>query len=220
MATYTTTFDATEDPLSESGAWTSGPGSWDGVRSDGGLAGTSNATQSAGRVDSFTPSVPMYAKGVLGLFESASQFGRVGVAVCFSTSNGDCYALVADDNTPAWRFHKCTDSGSAITQTLMGAEVTSPAPTVGDEMRLEVTDLGGGTIRLEGFINDVSIGTRDDSSSPFTSGRVGFVVTDASFNGFKLTSFIGGDAGGGDPEGPLLRGKLLRGGLLQGVLVR
>lgn len=198
-ATYTTTFDdPAENPLSESANWTNGPGDYDPVQKSGGLAGSADSgggQPTAGVVSSLTPGTDQEATVVLGLFESASQVGRIGPSVRASTTAADSYSCVADDNAPGYRFYKNSQSGGAVVQTQLGVEVTSPAPANGDTIKLTAT--GTSTTTLECFVNGGSIGTRTDSTAPYTSGTVGFVVTDSGFNGFKITSFTGGDSSGG-----------------------
>lgn len=85
-------------------------------------------------------------------------------------------------NATTLEFYKVTDSGS-VGYTKLGASVTvatMSTPT------LKLTATGGSTTTIEGFLNGVSIGTRDDSSSPYTTGQPGLFFNAArSINEFE-----------------------------------
>lgn len=98
-----------------------------------------------------------------------------------SDSSAAGYMLYYSNNTTL-EFYKVTDSGS-VSYTKLGASVTvstMSTPT------LKLTATGGSTTTLEGFLNGVSIGTRDDSSSPYTTGQPGLHFNAArSINAFE-----------------------------------
>lgn len=105
------------------------------------------------------------------------------------TTNSNHYRLhVQDDNSDGglhtFEIYKTTTG----TPSIMGASFTA-ALTNGDVVRFQAT--GGATTTLVVKINGTTVGTRTDSTSPFTSGQFGIGGTKPS--GIRASAATGGD---------------------------
>lgn len=221
MASASSTFTGTENPLSESAAWDSGPGSWADVQT-GVTAGEVEATTGGACAASYAAATTTFTSDqeseVTVSFQAwAAQVIRGGplVRVQGTGANaGDCYGFLGDDNVPDIRLYRIDDAAGAIGYTQLGSAVVE-TPVATDTLKVSAV---GSTIK--GYRNGTEKISQTDAT--YTGGQPGFAIHEGSYTpaGLRFTSWSGADVGGGDPEGSLLRGKLLRGGLLQGVLVR
>lgn len=117
-----------------------------------------------------------------------------GVSVRHSGSGGtqNGYGVFWTNGTGG-DVQKCVNGTWSTLQAAVGA-----APVANDVVELRAT--GGATTTLELFINGISQGTVDDSSSPHTSGAAGVVFF---HTGARLDNWEGGNVGaggGGTPD--------------------
>lgn len=156
--------------------WTQGPGTWANCQIfDNEAYGT--AGDSAARVKEATAtfSANQYSEVVLGSGNGGTTSGpAVRMA---SPTDGSCYwARVVNSTTI--RIFKTTDSGGVLTDVQLGADIVITSSPAGTAIGLSAT--GAGTTTLELFRAGVSVTTRSDSTSPFTTGQPGYVIDNDS----------------------------------------
>lgn len=92
--------------------------------------------------------------------------GDISVGASVRCSGGNCYVGYIQ-NATTLKINK--DTGGTFAT--LGADFTITSLVSGDIVKITAT--GGATTTLEIFVNGSSIGTRTDSSSPFTTGSAG-----------------------------------------------
>lgn len=177
-ASFTDLFNrANASPMSTTstsgGTWTSGPGSMmDCDIVDNQLTGT--GFWSGCVVTS--PSFAANQSAEMTLTNSSQSF--FGLYVRMQSGSAAGYNAFFDDATHII-IYKMTDSGSSVDfTTALGATFTV---TVASGTRVKLTATGTTTTTLELFIDDVSQGSRTDSSSPYTSGQPGWLGPSSRF---------------------------------------
>lgn len=171
-----------ENPLSEGGLWTSGPGALLDMQKVGGAAGaTSGAGWCGARCEAADAGgVNQYSQVTFINFEG-------GPAVRMqSATSGSCYFLDASTASAIFRLYKITDTGS-INFAQLGANITpngGVAPVAGAVLRLEAR----GTT-LEVFQDGISLGTRIDAT--FSGGNAGIfsIAVQGQFSDWSGGSF-------------------------------
>jgi len=157
---------ADADPMSNpasGGTWDAGPGASGPPKIVSNALASTDGTVRVARVSTPAFSANQACTGI-----GVSSNGTAVMVRIASDSSCSGYMLYFS-NLTTLEFYKVTDSGS-ISLVKMGASVTvgsMSSPT------LKLTATGGATTTIEGFLNGSSIGTRDDSSSPYTSGQPG-----------------------------------------------
>ena len=111
MASYSTTFPTDEDPLSESGAWVSSPGSWDAMRVVSGLAQAAAINGNGGMAQLVSAiGANQYARGTVG--SGLSVGGEVSVMLRMPSSTdgaGYYFNLTSIGN---YEIYSVTDGGT------------------------------------------------------------------------------------------------------------
>jgi hypothetical protein len=194
VSDLSSSFAGSENPLSESSLWTSGPGAWGDLQKVSGLArAAATSTFSAARANDTAPGAAIgadqYSQVTLTTLGAGNPEGGPTCRMA-STTDGDCYLIdaVAGDG---FYFFRCTDGGT-LSFTQLGAKV-SVTPVAGDTLKLVVT----GTT-LESFRNGVSQGTRTDAT--FASGQPGLWIWAATLANRQQDDWLGGD--GSEPSSP------------------
>jgi len=217
MASYSTTFSATENPLSESGAWQDGPGAWGSMQSAAGNSRpAATNTDAATRLNTAAPGATIgadqYAKGTI-----AADTGNENNLCCRinNSTDGDCYQLSLRGLDGVTKIMKVTDSGS-LSFSQLGADIAVD-PVNGDLWEFRVT--GTSTTTLKAFKGGAQQGTdRTDSTSPFTSGQPGVGHYSLSTTNVGFTDWEGGDLSASVSETPLI-GALVLAGIAPGRVV-
>ena len=179
MATASSTFAGSENPLSEGGVWVSGIGASLDVQKSAGVAiGTSAVDFGCGK----------YVGAAFG----ADQFSEVVVSAAVSVSCGPvvriqaasaaCYLMNWDGGTSVIKIFRVTDGGS-LGFVQLGGNISIVAPQAGDRFRLVARGQ-----QLEAYINGALIGARIDAN--LATGAPGFFVINTT-QGF--TDWAGGD---------------------------
>lgn len=211
LAEYSTSFTATENPLSESSNWLADPpGSWSGfgnVQSDG-----SDAKASA----AFTEAFARYIGASIG----AAQFAEITVTdtnsgECYrgatvrmvSTSDFSCYLFEAT-KAVGWDLWRLTDNNTSLTFTRLGSRDTGHTPAAGDLGRIWIDASHNISTTVNGA---ASISGQNDGT--FATGNPGFHVGDEGGASIaKISDWRGGDGdgtGGGGAATPSGRRSLL-----------
>lgn len=195
MASYSTTFSATENPLSEGGAWQDGPGAFGSVQSGGGNSRpAATDSDAATRLNTASPGVTVgadqYAQGTIGADTGNENnlFCRIN-----SSSDGDCYQLSLRTLDGAVKVFKITDSGS-LGFSQLGADIAVD-PLATELWRMDCA--GTTTVTIKAYKAGVQQGTdRTDSTSPFQTGQPGvghYVIAGSNVTFVGFTDWEGGD---------------------------
>lgn len=181
MTTASDNFNRTENPLST--GWAKAGGTGGQLKANGTAAiGVGLGDQcSLWTADAFGGE--QYSEAVLAV----SGTDDIGVAVRGSTSASQFYLYDVQGGAANQSGIYKYGGTYVVIGALFGA-----AATVGHTYRIEST--GSGTTTLTVKDNGVTVTTRTDASSPFTSGRPGVYVANAVMS---WDSWNGGDIGGG-----------------------
>lgn len=85
-----------------------------------------------------------------------------------SATDIDCY-LVYTASTTILRIYKITDDGAGLNFVQQGADIAISAVGAGDTIGISTS--GTTTTTIKAFRNDVEVGSRDDSTSPWLTGQ-------------------------------------------------
>lgn len=189
-ATATDSFDRTDvtpisNPMSDgAGTWTSGPGEARDIgivsnNADGPFSG-----QGMGRVSSPTFAADQKATITYNGVTACGPAVRIA-----SATDADCYDVYVLNSTTL-RIRKITDDGSgegSLSAATQGSNITVTALVAGDTISISAT--GTGTVTLEAFVNDVSVATRTDATSPYDTGQPGIFLdgNDVTIQAFTAT---------------------------------
>jgi hypothetical protein len=189
MASYSTTFTTDEDPLSESGVWTNGPGAWDACKKLGGIACVSAIGGNGSVARLLTPPLGSnhYASVLIVTNLSGGEQGPV--TRIQSTTDGSCYQVTLE-STGNTILYRVDDTG-----TLAFAQLGSTiAGTVaGDHLRLESSGTTHTVIR-----NGVTVLTFSDAT--YSGGQPGILAyAVATIANHTLDNWVGGDLPGSGP---------------------
>ena len=184
MASASSTFDGSENPLSEAGLWTSGPGSYGDCQKVGGRArATASAQDDAARL--VTPPI-----GDIQFSEATSFYSNVGASRWTgvmtrmpSATEADSYIWAGSHSLGNHQVFRCDDPGFVFTQ--LGATI-AVAPVSGDVLRMESN---GSTHSV--FINGVLQTTRTDAT--YTSGQPAIEFYATTVSDAELDNWSGGD---------------------------
>ena len=185
MASYSTGFDTTEDPLSEGGALIAGPGAYNNCQ-----AASSNLRPSAINSNSAfylnSPSIgaDQYSQGTYAA-ATVTQFFGLYVRMASST-DADGYRAQCNTSTGDVTIGRRTDTGTLST-TALGSAYTSTGLAENKVLRLEVS---GSTFTLK--IDGVQFGTTR-SDSTYSSGQPGADCFSSSTAHNALKDWEGGD---------------------------
>jgi len=176
---------ANESPLSKSGVWTSPVGNGTITKVDvvSNQAKGNTAAENLAMVNS--PTFPANQRARMTYV--GAIYGGVGVRMT-SSSVASGY-LLSTANASALQVLKITDGGASESYSQIGADILPSRNIIaGDLLELEVT--GTSTTVLNVYWNQKIIGTRTDSSSPFTSGQpfLRSFGANAFDSGFEATS--------------------------------
>lgn len=171
--------DPVSSPMSDGvSTWDSGPGGLNNIKIVSNVAVGASSTSGA-RIA--TPSIAADQFSQVEREADANGFG-VGVR-CDANGNG---YLAYMDGAASVTFYKVSGDGTVFTEITPWVSVTALAD--GDTLKLTAT--GTSTTTLELFRNGVSITTRTDASSPYTSGQpwiyAGSGITCDNFSGGPL----------------------------------
>lgn len=184
MATASSTFDGTENPLSEGAAWVGGPGAWAPMQKTSGVAHGSSGQSSLARYVGTSFGDDQFSR-VTFSGTSAGTYPTVNTRINGNT-DGDCYAAEVDPgDTDNVAIYRVSDTGS-LSYTQIGSDlILSGNIVAGDTFEMQSV---GDTHEV--FRNGVSAGTRTDAT--FASGQPGI----GSYNNFPaFTAWEGGDLG-------------------------
>lgn len=183
MASYQSTFTATENPLSESGAWTAGPASWDNIQSTG---GTARPTTTGGFNNAAFVSTPTFGTNQYSQFDivvATAATDQQGVSTRFEATGPDGYLFATNYNVADSFELSRIDNGAG---TVLGAAyaITRSTPD---------------TIRLESnvdvhtpYFNGSAQATRSDAT--YSAGGPGiFLYSDIATANSQGDAFDGGD---------------------------
>ena len=129
-----------------------------------------------------TYSNDQYAQGVVTNAWLSSQYPGLSVR-----ASGD------DATYTAYSFNVNSESGSDLTS-------GSWSPSVGDEVRIEVTGSSPAVISL--YLNDTLVDDYSDASSPIASGRPGIAWYTQDSPSCRLNDFEAGDITGAAANAP------------------
>lgn len=166
-----------DSPMSDGvSTWDSGPGGLNNINIVGNVFVGASSTSGA-RVA--TPSIAADQYSQVEREADANGFGA-GVR-CDANGNG---YLAYMDGAASVTFFKVSGNGTVFTEITPWVSVTALAD--GDTLKLTAT--GTSTTTLELFRNGVSITTRTDSTSPYTSGQPWVYLS----SGVTADNFTGG----------------------------
>lgn len=190
MASASSTFDNTENPLSEAAAWVSGPGALTDVQKvSGQVRVVTEATNAGARYVGTTFAGDHSSEITLGSgFPTAAVVFIAAATRMQGNSDGSCYiAFTQGEN--AIGVYRIADTGS-IAFNQLGGNFTGLLLAAGTRVRLESV---GSTHEV--FVNDVSIGTRSDGT--LTGGAPGIVMVAEAGNGARdlITAWSAADLG-------------------------
>jgi len=176
---------ANESPLSKSGVWTSPVGNVTITKIDvvSNQAKGNTAAENLAMVNS--PSFPANQRARMTYV--GATYGGVGVRMT-SAAVASGY-LLSTSGAGTLQVLKITDGGASESYSQIGADINLARNLVaGDVIELQAT--GTSTTTLNVYWNQMLVGARTDSSSPFTSGRpfVRVFGAAASDSGFEATS--------------------------------
>lgn len=184
VITFTDNFTRSDaNPMSDpasGGTWTSGPGATGDCKIVSNELVISSG-QCGCRV--LTPTFSANQKATITISGTLNRQSKAAAVRIASTSDFDCYFIYLD-NLTTLTIYKCTDSGT-LGFAALGASFTISSVSVGDTIGISAT--GTSTTTLEAFLNGVSLGTRIDSSSPFTNGQPGIYHTSGGITLFEAT---------------------------------
>jgi hypothetical protein len=174
--TFSDTFNrANEDPLSGSGAWTSGITGFVGMKADTDTAVSTAGTSGFAFVS--TPSFAAYPDQEATITLNASGLAGVGACVRILAA-GTGYTVFITNTT--------TIQITALGVGQLGANVTVPTLVAGDTVGLRIVGSAPATLTL--YVNGVSITTRTDSTYATGSPGIRSLNTTSRINGFSCTS--------------------------------
>lgn len=200
MTQVSSTFDGTENPLSEGGNWTSGIGAYGNMQKVSGEAREAATSEDdAARWAGASVADDAFSEVTYGTVNlSAAGFNNTGASTRInSTTDGDSYTGgMTVNGATSWEFYRVDDTGS-LAFTMIGT--SNAARANGDVCQLDST----GT-QHEVFRNSTSIiGPITDSTH--ASGQPGISAFEQNANTLPITSWQADDgaAGAANPKGPL-----------------
>ena len=198
MASASSTFTGTENPLSESSVWDSGPGSWSDVQK-GVTAGEVEATTGGSCAASYATAAVTFnsdqeSEVEISFQAWAAQVVRGGPLVRVQgtgADSGDCYGFLGDDNVPNIRLYRIDDAAGAIGYTQLGSSVAE-TPVATDTLKVSAS---GSTIK--GYRNGTEKISQTDAT--YTGGQPGFAIQEGSYPsaGLRFTNWSAADLAGG-----------------------
>lgn len=192
MASYTTGFSGgNENPLSESGKWTTGQGSYDTVQVSSGIVTDTGGSESVASYTAVSIGNDQYAQVDVQI-DFANR--KAGPAVRVSTSDGSHYSFNNVQGSPG--DYEIVEHASNTAATRIGAAYTGETSTYPVTLKLTIS---GST--LTPYINGVAKATRSDSTH--ASGQPGLFISSPdqlasvdNFDGGDLTAAVSGTARG------------------------
>jgi hypothetical protein len=186
VATASTTFDGSEDPLSEGGVWTSGPGSFDAAKKlSGEFAASASTSEACARYVGTSFSGAQYSKATCVSPPASGDRTLNLMTRIASNTDGDCYYAYFDyDNAAEAGMFRIDDTGS-LSFNQLGAALNISC-TAGDTFELRSN---GST--HETYKNGSLIASRTDAT--YTTGQPGIGSYWAGTPSGVATAWEGGD---------------------------
>jgi hypothetical protein len=189
MATWTSTFDGDENPLSESGDWTSGPSGWDAVKKLSGVAMAVNtSSNSAGRYEGNSLDSDQSSEVTTVNFSS----GGTSLGGCLTRMQGitsgttDCYVFDADFWNDIVRLFRVDDTAGSLAWTQLGSDASIPSSAGGDVFKIKSV-----SSTHTGWQNGTERISRTDST--YTGGQPGIFFYVTTLTHVDYTSWSGTD---------------------------
>lgn len=189
MATWTSTFDGDENPLSESGAWTSGPSGWDACKKLSGVAMAVNtSSDSAARYEGNSLDSDQSSEVTTVNFSSGGSSLGGAITRMQGTTSGttDCYVVDADFWQDVIRIFRVDDTAGSLAWTQLLGDVSLASTSGGDAWKL--SSIGS---THTGYQNGNSRISRTDSD--YTGGQPGIFFYVTTLTHVDYTSWEGKD---------------------------